>query len=83
MRIFPLLDLETEEARLMQEKYDLLVESSHAVWGESAAGGGVNAKAKIEELMRQQTNKIKGNKKVPEKVAPVRRQTTKRELEPV
>ena len=37
----------------------MLIEGSHAVWGETAAGGGVSAKQKIEELEKDRKNKSK------------------------
>lgn len=62
-RIFPLPEAETdgsESAAKQQELYDTLVEANHAVFGEQAAGGGVCAKPKIDEILRGNLNKIKG-----------------------
>jgi hypothetical protein len=41
----------------------LLIEGNHAVFGEQAAGGGICAKPKIDELIKNNLNKIKGVKK--------------------
>ena len=53
------MDISTPELTKLQETYDLLIEGSHAVWGETAAGGGVSAKQKIEELEKDRKNKSK------------------------
>jgi len=42
------MEVETPEQIKLQETYDMLIEGSHAVWGETAAGGGVSAKQKID-----------------------------------
>mgnify|MGYP006901818103 CR=1 FL=1 len=55
--------LESEAAQQLQDKYDLLIEGNHAVFGEQAVGGGICAKPKIDELIKSHHNKIKGVKK--------------------
>lgn len=73
-RIYPLLSdnlAKSEKARAQQESYDLLIEANHAVFGEQSAGGGVCAKQKIEELLRNHANKNKGTKRQVDMRSPV------------
>lgn len=45
----------------LQTEYEYLIAASLSVWGEQMAGGGINARKRIDELIEKNSNAIKTN----------------------